>query len=71
MFNEYEDSYVESDSPCTAKRETDKALLVEFDDGEDRWVPKSQIHDDSEVYAADTEGTLIVKRWWAQKEGLL
>jgi hypothetical protein len=52
--------------------ETPKALRVELD-GEERWIPKSQIHDDSEVYGADednSEGELIVKRWWAEKEGL-
>ena len=37
----------------------------------DRHIPKSVLHDDSEVYEADTTGELIVMRWWAQKEGLL
>jgi len=55
----------------TAKvlRVTDKALLVKLEDHGDRevWIPKSQIHDDSEVYAADTEGVLIVTSWMANK----
>lgn len=51
-------------------KETDRALLVRFDDGVERWVPKSCIHDDSEVYAEDDEGRLAVKRWWAEREGL-
>ena len=37
----------------------------------DRHIPKSVLHDDSEVYESGTEGELIVMRWWAQKEGLL
>ena len=55
----------------TAKvlRVTDKALLVKLEDHGDKevWVPKSQIHADSEVYAADTEGILIVTKWMAEK----
>lgn len=33
------------------------------------WVPKSQITDDSEVYKAGTEGTLIVTDWIAEEKG--
>lgn len=53
-----------------ARRETDKALLVEID-GKSYWVPKSMISEDSEVYAPDDEGTLIVREWWAKQEGLI
>jgi len=52
-----------------AKRETDKALLVEIEDG-DFWVPKSQIDDDSDVYEAGHTGMLITSLWWAEKERL-
>lgn len=39
------------------------------------WIPKSVVHDDSEVYRAGhgddgSEGTLVVARWFAEKEGL-
>lgn len=52
-------------------RATDKALFVHIDDGDEEvWVPKSCIHDDSEVYAADSEpGELVVVEWFARKEG--
>lgn len=57
----------------TVKRSTDKALLCIWD-GEEHWVPKSMIHDDSEVFE-DTdganEGTLVVKYWWAEQAGLV
>ena len=55
-----------------AKRDTGKALLVVIE-GEEKWIPQSVIHPDSEVFDADenSTGTLIVKRWWAEKEGLL
>lgn len=58
------------DAVC--KRATPKALLVEID-GDEHWIPKSQIHDDSEVYDADenSEGTLVITEWIAKQKGLL
>jgi hypothetical protein len=51
-------------------RETDKALLVDLD-GSEVWVPKSVVHDDSEVWSAENAvGDLVVKYWWAAKNGL-
>jgi hypothetical protein len=52
-------------------RTTDKALLVYIDDlGEEVWIPKSVIHDDSEVYSSTgSTGELIVHSWWAEKNG--
>lgn len=52
------------------EHETEGALLCIID-SEKYWVPKSQIHDDSEVYKLDTEGALIVVTWWAKKAGLV
>lgn len=52
---------------------TEKALRVQLESEDTpRWIPKSQIHDDSEVYDLDNNGTgdLVVKRWFAEKEGL-
>jgi CMP-2-keto-3-deoxyoctulosonic acid synthetase len=52
-------------------RETDKAILVNIE-GEETWIPKSVILDQSEVYSEKNgNGTLIVKYWWAEKEGLI
>lgn len=50
------------------KRDTEKALLITIDD-KDVWVPKSCVHDDSEVYEVGHEGEVVVKRWWAEKNG--
>lgn len=60
---------------ASAVRETDRALLVEFTEGEHEgrqvWVPKSQISDDSEVYdMAHGVGRLVVSEWLARQEGL-
>jgi hypothetical protein len=53
-----------------AKRETDKALLCLFPDGEEHWIPKSQIDDDSEVYREGDVGKLVVSQWIAEQKGL-
>jgi hypothetical protein len=50
--------------------ESAKAIRVEFEDGTRTWIPKSVIDDDSEVYAMGTNGSLVVKDWFAEKEGL-
>lgn len=68
-------NYVNEDDQVEFKvngvqQETAKAILVVID-GKKYWVPKSQIHDNSEVYKADTSGTLIVSSWWAEKNGLV
>jgi hypothetical protein len=68
-------SYEERKEPVsfddvTVVRETDNAILCEFPDGNEEWIPKSQIHDDSEVYKFGTDGTLIIPRWLAQAKGL-
>ena len=52
-------------------RETDKALLVSVE-GEEIWIPISQIDDDSEVYNMETgPGTLIIPMWLALEKGLV
>jgi len=57
---------------CEAIAESPKAILVKFgDDGPEgeAWIPKSQIHEDSEVFEAATSGTLIVSEWLAKQKG--
>lgn len=53
-----------------AIEEREKALRVALDTGEIVWIPKSMIHDDSEVYEEGHEGDVVVARWWAEQEGL-
>lgn len=55
-------------------RETDRAILVDFGDedddgGEEVWIPKSVVHDDSEVYEDGGTGEVIVETWWAEANG--
>ncbi len=51
-------------------RETTAALLCRID-GDDHWIPKSHIHDDSEVYEMGTNGELIVSEWIATEKRLV
>lgn len=52
-------------------RETTRAILVTNAENEldEFWLPKSTVHDDSEVYSVGDEGKLIVVRWMAEKKG--
>jgi hypothetical protein len=54
----------------TVNAETEKALLVEYE-GEEEWVPKSQIHDDSELWenCKGETGKLALPLWFAKKLG--
>lgn len=54
---------------CLCRKETAKAILVRRGDDE-KWVPKSQVTADSEVYAEGHVGKLVVTAWFAEKEGL-
>ena len=56
---------------CVAIHATAKALLVRVPDlGEDLWIPQSVIDDESEIFDVDHKGELVIKEWWARKEGL-
>lgn len=56
-------------SDVKALRGTDKALLCLID-GEEVWIPQSQITDDSEVYEPGGEGKLVITQWLATQKGL-
>ena len=54
----------------TVKHETDAALLVETADGEEVWLPLSQVE---AVHNRDAPGAAAVEvaRWIAERKGLL
>lgn len=54
----------------TVEAETDLALLCIIDDKQ-RWIPKSVVHEDSEVQSEGDTGTMAIMRWFAEKEGLV
>lgn len=51
------------------KRATEKAILVVVE-GEDIWIPRSEIHDDSEVWDEGHDGTLVIPLWLAEQKGI-
>lgn len=55
---------------ATCIRDTAKAFLIAAKDENGRpvefWVPKSQVHDESEVYDLGHTGTIVMKDWWAE-----
>lgn len=53
-----------------ALRESDLALLCRVD-GQEVWIPKSQIHEDSDVRSVHDKGELIVSEWIATEKGLV
>lgn len=59
--------------PAVREAKTDKAILVILKNRGDSkvWIPKSVVHEDSEVWAGEggEEGELLVEEWWAEKEG--
>lgn len=53
-----------------AIRESDKAILVLIN-GDEHWIPKSQIDETSEVLTGTSSGVLVIKRWLAEQKGLV
>lgn len=49
--------------------ETELAILVKLPGGRE-WIPKSQVHSDSEVVAIGDTGILAITEWFADKSGL-
>lgn len=73
MRRQHEEDKGFSFGACEAYLETEKAIGVRRLEGSTEdplekdpfWVPKSVIHNDSDVKAKDDEGELVVKTWWA------
>lgn len=61
---------VEHFRDCVAVKATALALLVKIPPRGETWVPQSVISEDSEVWKEGDTGRLVVRRWWAEQEGL-
>lgn len=48
--------------------ETPMAICVRWNKFETKWIPKSQVHDDSEVVGKGDEGKLCVREWFHDQE---
>ncbi len=51
-------------------RESANAILVRID-GDEMWIPQSQVHADSEVWRKGDEGKLVITKWIAEQKGLV
>jgi hypothetical protein len=51
------------------KKETADAFLVILEDGEEEWIPRSQVSDPEDYAEGDTDGTISVTAWLAEKRG--
>ncbi len=45
--------------------ETEKAILVKFEDGQKLWIPKCWVSPETEIFEKGDVGTLFIARWWA------
>lgn len=65
-----DDEFVYLTGTYTGSGETEKALLVEDEDGDEMWIPKSVIGEYSDLQSKGDSGDLMVARWFAIKEEL-
>ena len=64
------DEGVEFQEEVRCIAETDRAICcVAVAGGPKVWVPQTCVHDESEVYGRGHVGKLIVKQWFAKKQG--
>lgn len=75
---EREDVVILDDAKVIAKTAgavlVDQELINEIPEERDRWIPWSQVDDDSEIMEASRkgdEGDLVITNWIAEKKGLL
>jgi hypothetical protein len=57
----------------TVLHATEKALKVDYE-GEEIWIPYSQVDDDSEIYKKEQvgeTGELVISEWLAKEKGLI
>ena len=55
---------------CRVIRDTGKTILVDIGGELEKWIPQSVVDDDSDIWQEGDEGDLVVKAWFAEKEGL-
>ncbi len=71
MPREHDDG-VEIDLDDPVRKTTPLAILIKAN-GEEFWLPRSQVHEENSVQGEDIEegeeGPIIVTTWWAEKEG--
>ena len=64
-----DDDWVELED-CYVSHTTDAALQIHHD-GDVFWVPKSVVRDADEINKYDNHCLILVKEWFARKNGLI
>ena len=54
---------------CDVLRTTEKAILVEYD-GEEIWLPRSQVSDGEQYEEGDTGVTISITEYIAREKGI-
>lgn len=73
MASDWDEPYNMGDAERirTHKGDSGKVSVLFNVEGEELWIPESCIHEDSDVWCDSKEsaGTLVVRAWWAKKNG--
>lgn len=64
-------SKVEFDDCKVIRESASGAAILCLIDGEEHWIPQSQVHDDSEIWKPGDEGKLVITEWIALEKGLV
>ncbi len=51
-------------------KETDAAFLLRLDDGEEHWIPISQISDPEDYQEGDENVSMSITEWIAEQKGI-
>jgi hypothetical protein len=62
---------VDVEEPVAAETAKAIGIFIEGPRGELTWIPRSAIHEDSEVTGKGDAGVLLVARWCANDRGLV
>lgn len=54
---------------CEVKRTTEKAILIDYE-GEEIWLPRSQVSEGDKYEAGDTGVTISITEYIAREKGL-
>jgi len=66
----YDDDFPFEVGEAVPLQATNKAVLMDIDTGHRLWIPKSAIHESSDVQTHPQEaGTLVVMMWFARGQG--
>lgn len=69
FHNDRDDDDTVTIGDIEVKASTPKAILIEVD-GEEHWIPRSQLLDGTDVDDVGDEGKIVIPKWLADDRGL-